>query len=326
MARPLWLLIVVMLCVPHGQGLAAVGEPLIIDHTCTSIDRIPEWAILQAKTSLHIAYGHTSHGSQVTSGMSGLVEFANGGGKGLLLAEDIFAWNHGGAGGALDLHDYAMAGDVGIYPDWVNNTRAYLNDPQNAHVNVIMWSWCGQHPSKYANNQLFSEYLNPMSQLELEYPRVHFVYMTGHVSHGDSTYGKAGVKASNQIIRDYCEANRKILYDFADIESHDPDGAYYPFVDDMCDYYASHTGVLSGNWARQWQESHAVGVDWYSCSSAHSEPLNANLKAYAAWWLFVRLGGWSGLGCRPDGADLDGDGIVNMADMAVLATYWLVAR
>jgi hypothetical protein len=35
-----------------------------------------------------------------------------------------------------------------------------------------------------------------------------------------------------------------------------------------------------------------VGVDWYDCSSAHSEPLNANMKAYAAWWLWARLAGW----------------------------------
>ena len=33
-------------------------------------------------------------------------------------------------------------------------------------------------------------------------------------------------------------------------------------------------------------------VDWYKCSSAHSQPLNANLKAYAAWWLWARLVGW----------------------------------
>ena len=85
-----------------------------------------------------------------------------------------------------------------------------------------------------------------------------------------------------------------MLYDFADIESHDPDGVYYAFPQDNCDYYASRTGVLLGNWAREWQDAHEQGVDWYECSSAHSEPLNANQKAYAAWWLFARLGGWPG--------------------------------
>ena len=107
-----------------ARSPATNAQALIVDHTCTDITRIPESAILQAKATLHIAYGHTSHGSQITTGMTGLVAFANRGGKGLALPTDVFAWKHGGSGGALDLHDYAMSGDVGYYPDWVNNTRA----------------------------------------------------------------------------------------------------------------------------------------------------------------------------------------------------------
>ena len=121
--------------------------------------------------------------------------------------------------------------------------------------------------------------------------------------------------------RDYCRANGKVLYDFADIDSHDPDGVYYPFPDDDCDYYASRTGAKLGNWATAWQNSHTVNIDWYSCSSAHSEPLNANQKAYAAWWLFARLGGWSGDAC-PTG-DLNCDGTVDLLDLAILSQHWL---
>jgi hypothetical protein len=28
--------------------------------------------------------------------------------------------------------------------------------------------------------------------------------------------------------------------------------------------------------------------------AAHSQPLNGNLKAYSAWWLWARLAGWPG--------------------------------
>ncbi len=35
------------------------------------------------------------------------------------------------------------------------------------------------------------------------------------------------------------------------------------------------------------------GEDWYSCTPAHTEDLNGNLKAYAAWHLFARLAGWN---------------------------------
>lgn len=261
-------------------------EPVIVDHTCTDITLVPEAGIQQAKSALHIAYGHTSHGSQITDGMTGLVAFANSGGRGLALPTDIFAWNEGGTGGALDLDDYAMPLDVGYYPQWVDETRSYLDS--HPACNVIIWAWCGQINNKYVEGTLDSEYLTPMSQLEIDYPGVTFVYMTGHVNH----YADATTKAANQMVRDYCIANNKVLYDFADIESYDPDGTYFEFAHDNCDYYASASGPLLGNWAIEWQNSHVVDVDWYDCLSAHSQPLNANQKAYAAWWLWVSISGY----------------------------------
>lgn len=279
------------------------AHALAVDHECTDITAIPQAAIEQAKNTLHIAYGHTSHGSQVTDGMSGLVDFANGGGLGLSLPENIFAWNNGGTDGALDLHDYAMSGDVGYYPDWVNNTRTYLDDPDNANVNVIIWSWCGQVGDKYAAGTLEDEYLGPMAELEEEYPHVDFVYMTGHVDIWDD----ADNKAANQTIRVYCSENDKILYDFADIERYDPDGTYFEFVHDNCNYYDGPGDTLLGNWATEWQDAHTEDTDWYDCESAHSKPLNANQKAYAAWWLWATLGGWNS-GDGSDGVDdLDND-------------------
>lgn len=299
----------------HPIAAVARTTPLIIDHTCTAITLIPEEAILTAKAALHIAYGHTSHGSQVTSGMTGLVAFADGGGKSMQYGPKMFAWNRGGTGGALDLHDYAMGGDAGYYPQWVNNTRSYLDASGHEDVNVVMWSWCGQVDSKYAAGRLFSEYLTPMSQLEREYPHVSFIYMTGHVDHADDSNNKA----ANQIIRDYCRTHNKVLFDFADIESYDPDGNYYPFPNDNCDYYSARNGTKLGNWALEWQGRHVVNVDWYASSAAHSQPLNANLKAYAVWWLWARLAGWS----SPVSADLNGDSRVDGLDLALLAQQWL---
>jgi len=264
------------------------GQAIIIDHNCVDITQIPESALNAARSNLHIAYGHTSHGSQLTTGMNGLVAFANGGGKGLSLPADIFAWNNGGTSGALDLHDYAMGGDCGYYPQWRDNTINYL--ASHGDVNVIIWSWCGQVDSKYREGKLHSEYLTPMAALETTYPAVKFVYMTGHVDHWDD----ADNKAANQVIRDYCNTNGKILYDFADIESYDPNGTFYAFPHDNCDYYVSSSGSRIGNWATTWRSSHTENVDWYSCSSAHSDALNANQKAYAAWWLWAKLAGWDG--------------------------------
>ncbi len=279
---------------------------IIVDHRCVDITRIPESAITRAKSTLHIAYGHTSHGSQVTDGMTGLVAFANGGGKGLSLPENIFAWSHNDqTPDKLHLYEGDEYGsgdldhDCGYWPGWRNETIAYLGDPNQTtgrgkthpDCNVIIWSWCGQVDDKYKAGTLQSEYLDPMNQLESDYFGVTFVYMTGHVDHFDD----AANKAANQMVRDYCRANGKVLYDFADIECYDPNGTFYEFPHDNCDYYASAESTTPlGNWATAWQGSHTVGVDWYSCGSAHSEPLNANQKAFAAWWLWARIAGWNG--------------------------------
>jgi hypothetical protein len=113
----------------------------------------------------------------------------------------------------------------------------------------------------------------------------------------------------------------KVLYDFADIESYDPDGTFYEFPHDNCNYYESVSGPILGNWAIEWQDSHTEGVDWYSCTSAHSQPLNANRKAYAAWWLWARLAGWN-----PDGGPVADAGVEIIGTWDSGIWYWDVVE
>lgn len=278
-----FLLIALCVC---GPATAAASAPVIADHTTIDLSTVPESALLLAKSTLHIAYGHTSHGSQITTGMTGLTGFA-----GAPYGGSLYTWNSGGTGGALDLRDtpFSGASDLGN-PDrtsWAAATRTYLK--AHPDINVVMWSWCGQVSS--ATEADITTYLNLMSQLETEFPDVKFVYMTGHL---DGTGVNGNLNTRNDQIRAYVRANNRILFDFADIESYDPDGNYYLNLgaDDACNYNG-------GNWATDWQNAHTKGVDWYQCSAAHTQPLNANMKAYAAWWLYARLGGWDGTPVTP---------------------------
>ncbi len=266
----------------------ADSSAIIIDHNYTKLDKIPSANITNAKNNLHIAYGHTSHGSQLVDGMNGLVDF-----KG-----DLYDFNSGGTSGALDLRDtpFSDAYDLGN-PDftaWYDATKAYLD--KNADINVVMWSWCGQVSN--ASTADISTYLSEMNSLEIQYPNVKFVYFTGHL---DGTGLTGNLHLRNNQIRDYCKNNGKILYDFEDIESYNPDDVYFgnKYPDDACDYDSNGDGSKDKNWAEDWQNSHTLNVDWYNCSSAHSKPLNANQKAYAAWSLFARLSGWQGVSPSP---------------------------
>ena len=127
---------------PTHLHVTARTQSLIIDHNTVDITAIPQQWIETAKNDLHIYYGHTSHGSQLTTGMAGLVDFANGGGLGLSLPTDIFA--------GLSIQETSP--DAGYYPDWVDNTRNYLGTPDlvtgrgttHPDTNVVIWSWCGQ--------------------------------------------------------------------------------------------------------------------------------------------------------------------------------------
>jgi hypothetical protein len=262
-----------------GDGPDQPDEVIIIDHTCCDLSAIPAAWIEQAKEDLVIAYGHTSHGSQLVTGMEGLVGFAG--------SDYCFD----GSSGCLELRDTPFSGayDLGN-PNrtaWAASTRDYLD--AHAEVNVVIWSWCGQVSS--ATEENIDTYLDLMSGLEADYPRVRFVYMTGHLN-GSGHEGNLHIR--NEQIRSYCQQNNRILYDFADIESWDPDGNYYcdRLANDACYYDSDGNGSLDANWAIDWQNDHPG--EWYSCTSAHSQPLNANLKAYAAWWLWARLAGWDG--------------------------------
>ncbi|OGD35249.1 MAG: hypothetical protein A2V45_05405 [Candidatus Aminicenantes bacterium RBG_19FT_COMBO_58_17] len=265
-----------------GCGTASVvQDAIIIDHTCTDLASIPSDWVEQAKERLRVSYGHTSHGSQPITGMAVLMN--NPAYAGLY----DFTTNGSVVAGKLSIADGTPDGDLGN-PDrvtWASRTRDYLNGA-GGDRNVVIWSWCGQVSN--ATTSDIETYLNRMNQLESEFPSVTFVYMTGHL---DGSGESGNLHQRNNQIRQHVRNNHKVLYDFADIESYDPDGNDFlnRGANDSCSY-------SGGNWAMEWCGSHSGSPLCASCDCAHSHALNCNLKARAFLWLMTRIAGWGGDG------------------------------
>lgn len=264
---------------------------IVADHRAvTQFEQIPDSYLQAAKENLRLIYGHTSHGSQIVTGM------------GMLAAESSrFSYTNNflmdGFPGASDLGNPNLT-------EWRRATDNYLRSDVTGR-NVVMWSWCGQVSS--ASSGDISQYLNNMNQLESEYKKVKFIYMTGHL---DGTGWGGNLNLRNQQIRDYVKNNNKILFDFADIETYDLNGVSHlddnPRASDACE------------WCSVWSANHTCP----SCGDcAHSQCLNCYNKAKAFWWLMARLAGWSGL--RKLG-DANGDEKVNMTDFIVWKREYLL--
>jgi len=311
----------IVLLILHTAALicsVTFAEPIIVDHRHTDISQIPEEWINAAKANLHIGYQHASHGRQLIEGMKGLDDFMGSTG--------LFAFSGDGIDRGSDVLDIADGYDypnTWWYPDpgtcdrimddscWIELTKKYLDDPANADINVIMWSWCSifhypdgtSHPPVAYNIAL---YLQRMETLISAYgpggskilsgeraTPVTFVFMTGHSSFGNDGRNRATFEA-NKLIREHCIANDRVLYDFYDIECYDPDGNYfgdgeanindYGEYQEGCGYGIHNLGddtsyatrpcdIWSdrGSWAVEWQNSHTEGVDYYDCFCAHCQ-------------------------------------------------------
>jgi hypothetical protein len=262
-----------------STGLASAA--IIADHNAIAqFESVPQSYIEAIDSGYHIYYVHTSHGSQIMTGIDILYD------ENPLFDPPYF---------------FEVSDDLGGSGDttWVPATRLYLQ--QHPECNMAIFSWCGGCSDNTETG--INIYLNKMNELESDFPGVIFIYMTGHL---DGSGVDGNLYRSNNQIRDYCFLNDKILFDFADIESYDPDGNYYPDESDAC------------YWCYDWCAQ-------YSCPTcgdcAHSHCFNCYQKGKAWWWMMARISGWSPEPVDPVCGDCNNDELVNIFDITHLITY-----
>jgi hypothetical protein len=293
MKKSLGILGVACLLVAFQTGRAwSWTEPMVAGHEAAALfNEVAADCIDQAKDMTFVTYGHTSHGSQIVTGMDVLMNLD----ARYSFFNDFEYYRYGDSNpvapsGSLSFWDSVPDGDLGN-PDrttWAGLTDALLSNEGGVFAvyphrrNLVMWSWCGQAGS--ATEEDITTYLSLMSDLETRYPDVVFIYMTGHL---DGSGVDGNLNQRNEQIRAYCRANNKVLFDFADIESYDPDGNYFldRSANDNCDYDG-------GNWATEWCAANSGSPLCTDCGGcAHSQCLNCNRKARAFWWLLAQLAG-----------------------------------
>jgi hypothetical protein len=260
-----------LFCLFQSPTAAAYPDSaLIIDHTAIDgFARIPTTVINTVKNNFKIHYAHTSHGSQLISGLMALDQaqypfLVTVSTTPQFDSRSNFIQMYDGTPlGTYATPDFYWDGQTGI-----NATISTLNTLIPKGLTTTAFMWCTQLDT--ADAAYVSRYLAQMLAFQTQYPNLDVILMTGNAQ--ATSYNRA---LRNDQIRQFAVANKMTLYDFGDLDS----------------------------WYNGTQQTCTDGTHNFPCEHAaykpnevccgHTNDLNMHNKALAFWYLAARLSGWN---------------------------------
>lgn len=179
---------------------------IVIDHNGVDISAIPDNSVAAA-ASLRMLLRHASVGQGIAWGLDCL-----GGRKPTQAACQYFP------AGIYDRSNWVLEARLGDGRTKIDDLVTQA-ETRTDEFDVFMMKYCyidalgDSHPD-------WEYYRGKMEQLEAQYPEKRFVWWTIPLTRD----GQPGSDEFNALVRAYCQANAKILFDIADIECYEPSG------------------------------------------------------------------------------------------------------
>ena len=215
----------------------AGAQTIIADHTRTDLTLIPDGAISSA-ANLRVMLRRASVGGNINDGLNAI---QTGNAK-----YNRSRW---------DFQDRGNPGWTAKLTDFTDQVAA-----QQANFDLLSMKFCFIDPDAVATT-----YINEMNTMEATYSTKTFVWWTMPIE----TSGNTNRQLFNNSIRAYTSTNGKVLFDIADIESHN----------------AAGEKLVDGS-GRELQQ----GV--WSSDGGHLNDVGSRRVASAWWWLMARVAGW----------------------------------
>lgn len=240
----------------EGLGVSAQDDHIVIDHNAVDADAIPQ-AWLDAARHQVVFFNHRSIGNNILDGVADLA-LQNPTRYGISVV-----YGHGTGEGI----NHYMAGSNG---DPLSKISGFSGLVKDGHDVAFMKFCVGDFPpwTSVSPTDIWSAYRDAMENVQAQHPNTVIVWLTSPLTTPADGRGLEHFATFNAMVRQYVAENGGVLFDIADIESHDPGGA----------------PITSGGYEAMYND--------YSDDGAHLNETGRQRVARAMWWLLARLAGW----------------------------------